>query len=152
MVDNTSKRFSLAYGRGSQEIVVGADNPASVLEPKSNPRRADVATIVREALNNPIGIPRLCELAAPGKRTAIIVSDVTRPCPTSTLLPFVLEELSCAGVSNEDIMIVFGVGSHRKHTEEEKERLVGPDIYREFRCVDSDVTQVSYLGNTRPGT
>lgn len=152
MVHNTNNRFSLAYGRGSQEIVVGGDNRAIVLEPKPSSGNADVATIVREAINNPIGTSRLCELAAPGKRIAIIVSDITRPCPTSTLLPFVLEELSCAGVSNEDIMIVFGVGSHRKHTEEEKEALVGPEIYREFRCVDSDVTKVAYLGETRRGT
>ena len=89
---------------------------------------------------------------AGGNAIAIIVSDITRPCPTSTLLPFVLEELSCAGVSNEDIMIVFGVGSHRKHTEAEKESLVGPEIYREFRCVDSDVTKVAYLGETKRGT
>ena len=152
MVHNTNNRFSLAYGRGSQEIVVGGDNRAIVLEPKPSSGNADVATIVREAINNPIGTSRLCELAAPGKRIAIIVSDITRPCPTSTLLPFVLEELSCAGVSNEDIMIVFGVGSHRKHTEEEKKALVGPEIYREFRCVDSDVTKVAYLGETRRGT
>lgn len=152
LVHNTNNRFSLAYGRGSQEIVVGGDNRAIVLEPKPSSGNADVATIVREAINNPIGTSRLCELAAPGKRIAIIVSDITRPCPTSTLLPFVLEELSCAGVSNEDIMIVFGVGSHRKHTEEEKEALVGPEIYREFRCVDSDVTKVAYLGETRRGT
>ena len=152
LIHNTNNRFSLAYGRGSQEIVVGGDNRAIVLEPKPSSGNADVATIVREAINNPIGTSRLCELAAPGKRIAIIVSDITRPCPTSTLLPFVLEELSCAGVSNEDIMIVFGVGSHRKHTEEEKEALVGPEIYREFRCVDSDVTKVAYLGETRRGT
>ena len=152
LVHNTNNRFSLAYGRGSQEIVVGGDNRAIVLEPKPSSGNADVATIVREAINNPIGTSRLCELAAPGKRIAIIVSDITRPCPTSTLLPFVLEELSCAGVSNEDIMIVFGVGSHRKHTEEEKKALVGPEIYREFRCVDSDVTKVAYLGETRRGT
>ena len=152
MVHESDNHFSLAYGRQHQEIVVGGDNPVVLLEPKPGPSDVDVGAIVREAINNPIGAPRLCEMARPGKRTVIIVSDITRPCPTSTLLPFVLEELSCTGISHEDIVIVFGVGSHRRHTEDEKESLVGADIYREFRCIDSDTSQVTYLGETQRGT
>lgn len=146
------QRVSLAYGRQHQEIVFRSDHPVMLLEPKHSPTQIDVEAVVREALNHPIGTPRLCEMARPGQRTVIIVSDVTRPCPTRTLLPFVLEELTCAGVSHEDITIVFGLGSHRKHTEQEKESLVGADVYREFQCVDSDVSQVDYLGTTKRGT
>ncbi len=145
-------RVKLPYGKGHQEIVVNGSHPVILLEPKHGPPQVGVKNIVREALNNPIGTPRLCEMARPGRRTAIIVSDVTRPCPTKMLLPFVLEELACAGVSHEDIVIVFGLGSHRKHTEQEKESLVGAEIYREFRCIDSDVSRVVYLGTTRRGT
>lgn len=152
LVNTKERRVSLAYGRQHQEIVFRGDHPVMLLEPKRGPTQVNVETIVREAINNPIGTPRLCEMARPGKRIVIIVSDITRPCPTKTLLPFVLEELTCAGVSQEDIVIVFGLGSHRKHTEQEKESLVGADVYREFRCVDSDVSQVAFLGTTKRGT
>jgi len=144
--------LSLAYGRQQQEIVLNGGHPVVMLDPKSGSNSADIDTIVREALNNPIGTQRLCEMVGPGQRTAIIVSDITRPCPTPMLLPLILEELSCAGLTPDDILIVFGVGSHRKHTEAEKESLVGPEIYRQFRCIDSDVSQVVSLGTTSRGT
>jgi nickel-dependent lactate racemase len=48
--------------------------------------------------------------------------------------------------------VVFGLGSHRKHTEEEKKYLVGEDIYGKIRCVDSDVKQCKMLGTTTRGT
>ena len=152
MTHGSDNHFSLAYGRQHHEVVVGSDNPVVLLEPKLSPAGVDVETVVREAINNPISSPRVCEMATPGKRAVVIVSDITRPCPTSRLLPFVLEELSCAGVGHDDILIVFGVGSHRKHTEEEKESLVGSDVYREFCCIDSDTSQVTYLGETQRGT
>ena len=145
-------RLSLAYGRQQQAIVLDGNHPVVILDPKSGSNSADIDTIVREALSNPIGTQRLCEMVHPGERTVIIVSDITRPCPTPTLLPLILEELSCAGLTPDDILIVFGVGSHRKHTEAEKESLVGPEIYKQFRCVDSDVSQVVSLGTTSRGT
>ena len=85
--------FSLAYGHQQQDVVVAGDHPVVMLEPKAGSGSADIRAIVREALSNPIGTQHLCEMVRPGERTAIIVSDITRPCPTSTLLPFILEEL-----------------------------------------------------------
>jgi nickel-dependent lactate racemase len=152
LAEENGGRFSLAYGHGHQDIVVVGNNSVVLLEPKPAPGAVDVDALVREALSNPIGSRRLCEMARPGQRVAIIVSDVTRPCPTSTLLPFVLEELSCVGVASEDILIVFGLGSHRKHTEEEKKSLLGEAIYEEIRSIDSDTSHVTYLGETGRGT
>ena len=152
--DSASRRFELAYGHGRQEVVIASGRAREIvtLEPASCQCDIDVERTVREALANPIGSQRLCELARPGMRTVILVSDITRPCPTAQLLPYILEELSCAGVRDEDITIVFGLGSHRRHTEDEMRSLVGADVYRDFRCVDSDPTQVVSLGVTQRGT
>jgi lactate racemase len=60
--------------------------------------------------------------------------------------------LSQAGVRDEDVKIIFGMGIHRRHTEEEKRRLVGDDVYERILCVDSNEENMLHLGNTRRGT
>jgi lactate racemase len=150
----SARRFELAYGHTHQEVLIAPGRAREVvaLEPASCQCEINLDSTVREALANPIGSRRLCEIAHPGMRTVILVSDITRPCPTAKLLPFILEELSCAGVHHDDITIVFGLGSHRRHTADEMRTLIGPEVYREFRCVDSDPAQVVSLGTTSRGT
>jgi lactate racemase len=67
-------------------------------------------------------------MVKPGEKIAIITSDITRPMPSKIVLPIAMEELDRAGIKDEDITVVFALGSHRKHTEEEKRYLVSDDI------------------------
>ena len=53
---------------------------------------------IRKALAEPIGAPRLREVAAGKATAAILVDDLSRPTPAFRLLPYVLEELATAGV------------------------------------------------------
>jgi nickel-dependent lactate racemase len=39
------------------------------------------------ALAHLLGSPRLAERVAPGQKVAVVMSDVTRPCPSARLLP-----------------------------------------------------------------
>lgn len=73
-----------------------------------------------DAIANPIGGPPLAELAIPGSRVAILVSDVTRPSPTRALLPPVLSVLARSGVRDRDETIVFALGIHCPHRPEEQ--------------------------------
>ena len=82
----------------------------------------------------------------------IVTSDITRPCPSYKMLPPLLEELDQAGVRNEDILIVFALGAHRKHTPEEIEHLVGTDIANQYRCVDMESDDVVLVGTSSNGT
>jgi nickel-dependent lactate racemase len=104
------------------------------------------------ALANPIGSPRLREIVKPGETIAIVTSDVTRPCPTWQILPHILDELYAAGVKASDVFLVFALGSHRKHTDEEQKKLAGERAYSEIRCIDSDAGDVVRLGLTSRGT
>jgi nickel-dependent lactate racemase len=103
-------------------------------------------------LTDPLGVPPLREIVEVGKSIAIVVSDVTRPCPSHLMLPPLINELSAAGVRDEDITVVFARGIHRSQTLEEQSRLVGPDIFHKFRCVESDPEDVVHVGTTRRGT
>ncbi|MHB1485435.1 MAG: lactate racemase domain-containing protein, partial [Saccharofermentanales bacterium] len=93
---------------------------------------------VKRALENPIGTPRLSEIVSKGESVCIVTSDITRPCPSHIMLPPVIEELMNAGISTDDITVVFALGSHRRHTEEEKRILVGDYIYELVHTIDSD--------------
>jgi nickel-dependent lactate racemase len=72
--------------------------------------------------------------------------------PSKIVLPEVLKELSLGGIEDRDITIVFALGNHRGHTEEEKKYLAGEDIYSKITCVDSDQKRVVHLGTTSYGT
>ncbi len=48
---------------------------------------------VPAALANPIGSPRLRDLAHRARRILVLVDDNTRPTPAHLILPYLLEEL-----------------------------------------------------------
>ena len=144
--------LEFGYGKGIQTVDVPDANLKAVLlsNDMEHERRGPEAVVF--ALRNPIGTPRLRELAKPGKKIVIVTSDISRPLPSFDVLPAVLDELSAAGARDEDITVVFGLGSHRGHTEEEKERLVGSEVYSRIRCVDSDPSDCVRFGITKRGT
>lgn len=145
-------KLEFGYGKGVQTVNVPEQNLLAVL--MSNPmthRRVGEAA-VRHAMENPIGSERLCKLVKPGQKVAIVTSDISRPLPTWQILPHVLDELYAAGVHKADITVVFALGSHRNHTEEEKHHLAGERAYREVRCIDSTPDDCVHMGVTSRGT
>lgn len=144
--------LEFGYGSGTQVVSVPEKNLMGVLvsNPMTHLRRGEEA--VRWALAHPIGAPLLRTLAKAGQKIAIVASDISRPVPSYELLPAILDELSAAGCRDEDITVVFALGSHRKHTEAEKRQLAGPGVYARVRCVDSDPNDCVHLGTTKNGT
>ena len=144
--------LEFGYGAGVQTVDVPEKNILDILvsNPMQHERRG--ADAVRHALANPIGSRPLRELAKPGKKTVIITSDISRPLPSFDVVPAVLDELSAADVKDEDITVVFGLGSHRAQTKEEKKKLVGEAVYSRVRCIDSDPSDCVRFGVTKRGT
>lgn len=145
-------KLELGIGNGTQMVEIPDENLLSVLLPNAVSYELTGEAEVRRALQNPIGTQRLSNLVKPGEKIAIVTSDVTRPMPTWLVMPALLEELFRAGVSREDITLVYALGSHRRHTEEERRRLAGPEVYGEIRCIDGDPEDAVHLGNTSHGT
>lgn len=67
-------------------------------------------------------------------------------------MPLLLSEVYEAGVKKEDITLVFGLGSHRKMTDEEHRHLAGEQAFAEIRCEDGDSSDCVHLGVTKSGT
>src|SRR5512139_3726582 len=68
--------------------------------------------IVR-ALKNPIGKPRLEEIAKGRKNAVIIANDVTRPVQGEIALALILDCLNQAGIADKNILLIMGGGTHQ---------------------------------------
>lgn len=140
---------------GEKHLELNVPDHTDVLSPKSEfagvPNGFEE---VRRALRNPIASPTLIEivLQTKPKSVCVLVSDLTRPSPSHIIVPPILEELSKAGVKREQIRIVFALGFHRKMTEEEMKKAVGEDVFKEYECLNHDVNQCVYIGQTSRGT
>src|SRR5688572_3381279 len=76
-------------------------------------------TQIEAAFANPLGTPPIRELAKGRKSATVIVDDVSRPTPAGLVVPYVLRELTEAGIEKSEIRFVIGGGSHRAQTREE---------------------------------
>jgi nickel-dependent lactate racemase len=99
---------------------------------------ADVTGAISEALTAPIGTPQLREMAQPGDRVCIVFTDITRASPDHLLVPALLEELEAAGVRNEDVTLLCGIGMHRPSTPEEKVAKLGQAVVDRYRVIDNE--------------
>ena len=151
-MNNRKLKFKYGFGKAYKEFEIAEANIMAELRQNEVKIGLTGEAEVKRALREPIGTGRLSELIKPGEKTVIITSDVTRPMPSKTVIPSVVEELLAAGLSYEDITIVFALGNHRQQTEDEKKYLVGEDIYNKIKCIDSDTSKCKKLGATDRGT
>ncbi|MBC7241434.1 MAG: nickel-dependent lactate racemase [Anaerolineae bacterium] len=149
-----AERYHVAYGRGEMYFSLPAGMRGTVVTSRELPPLEDPERAVMEALEHPIGSPRLRDMARPGQKVVIIFTDITRASPDHILLPPVLRELEEAGVRDEDITLLCGIGMHRPSTPEEKRIKLGADIVRRYRVMDhapSDPAMLVDLGTTPSG-
>ena len=150
--DNMKIKFKYGFGKGYKEFEIDESNILAELRQNDVKIELMGADEIKRALEEPIGTGRLSELVKPGEKVVIVTSDLTRPMPSKTVLPSVVDEILKTGLSCDDITIVFALGNHRKQTEDEKKYLVGEDIYSRIKCIDSDTSKCKKLGVTDRGT
>ncbi|HEY75074.1 MAG TPA: nickel-dependent lactate racemase [Thermoflexia bacterium] len=129
-------RVKLAYGRTG--LWVDLPDDAVVIEPRFVPGLPDEQAALREALRSPIGTAPLRELVRPDDTVAVVFSDLTRPMPNDRVLPPLLKELAQAGVPDERIVLINGLGTHRPQTEEELTGMLGAEVVRRYRILQHD--------------
>ncbi len=128
-------RVNLAYGRGRLPIDVPAE-PTTVLEPTYIPGLPDQRQAVRDAISNPLASPALGDVVKAGQTVAISICDSTRPMPSRTVLPVVLEELS--HTPGLEVVILIATGTHRATTDAELLEMVGEDVVNSYEVVNHD--------------
>lgn len=93
--------------------------------------------LVQEAIENPIGTPRLRDMAKDKENIVIIASDHTRPVPSKVIMPLMLKEIR-EGNPDADITILIATGCHRGTTRQELIDKFGEEIVENEKIVIHD--------------
>jgi hypothetical protein len=120
----------------------------------------DIRQALKDAMADPMGVPPIKEMAAPGMKVTIAFDDPTVPQIESQVwkqaVGLSLEELYAAGVKKKDIDLICANSLHRKFTRREIGQLIGDDLVSEFNYqVHShdaeDRDNIVSLGRTESG-
>lgn len=145
--------FEVKFEKTKKSFAIDEKNFLGILKPNMIQMGLINEDEVKRALNLPIGSKKLRDIVSCNEKVVIITSDITRPMPTKLVLPLVIDELKAAGVKASEIEVILALGSHRKHTEKEKEYIVGQEIYNsQIKITDSDMTNCVRLGMCNNGT
>ena len=148
-------RIELAFGKTGLEAELPDGLHYQFLEARSAVALADGAAALEAAMDAPIGVAPLAELARGKKTAAISVCDITRPAPNRLVLPPLLARLEQGGITRENVTVLIATGLHRPASEDEIREIVGPDLYGKIRVVNHHAKVLSehrYLGDTSTGT
>ncbi|MDP8255604.1 MAG: lactate racemase domain-containing protein [Candidatus Alcyoniella australis] len=143
----TTRKTSIQYG--ADRLTLPPLNVAQVLRPRRLKKPPPSQNLLADALHNPIGTPRLRELAAPSDRVSILLSDPARKFCKAQMLDAVLDELHAAGVPDRNIGLIIACGMHQPTVE--KRIGVPPELLERYSfqwhdCQDRD--KLSLIGLT----
>ncbi len=149
-------KLSLPWGRDTIDLslpdswrVLGEMKPAAL------PGSADCCGEAEAGLQNPVGTPRLCALAQPGMKVALVIDDGSRPTPVPEIMPAVMAELERGGVTPQQITVVPALGLHRPMSEAEVSERLGLGGLCGMRLENpncDDPAALISLGTTSRGT
>ena len=141
--------FTLAYGQSELAVSAPEDRFAiDILNPHNPPVLKEAYQAFRAAAADPIQAQPLADLAAQtgteDPSVCIVIADHTRPVPDHLLVPWIVDEL---GVSDEQVTILIGTGTHRPSSDIEIDLKLGADVAQRFRvvnhhCTDSELVHV----------
>ena len=129
------------YGKETLSLDIPQNRLSAVLTSEMHDYKPTISQeeLVREALEHPIGTPKLSVMAEGKQKVVIIASDHTRPVPSKIIIPQMLAEIR-KGNPNADITILISTGCHRETTREELVNKFGPEIVEQEKIVVHDVT------------
>ena len=149
------KEFMLPYGKETLKAEIEESHLAGVLLSELHSYKAPKSgsELVQEALEHPIGTPRLCDMAVGKKKIVVISSDHTRPVPSHIIMPLLLAEIR-KGNPDAEITILISTGLHRLTTKDELEAKFGSEITNKEHIVVHDCDDkdnLVYLGKLPSG-
>lgn len=126
----------MPYGKDFLHIDIAQERLKAVLISDLHQYKAlkSPSEIVNQAIENPIGTPKLSQMAKGKNKIVIIASDHTRPVPSKVIIPPMLREIR-KGNPNADITILISTGCHRQTTKEELVSKFGEKIVKSEKIV-----------------
>ena len=151
----TRADYSYKYGHGYKDFSLEQEKVMAEVKVAEMAPLTDLMQAVLDAIYHPIGSKPLNELLQPGQKVAFICNDPTRVANSHDFMPILVEELNKIGIKDEDMRIVFALGTHRKMTQEEMIEAVGEDVAKRLPMYNSDCNKqedFEYFGETSFGT
>jgi nickel-dependent lactate racemase len=137
--------YQIPFSKGQIAFNLPPEMRGSVAVSQPVPPLEDVPQAITQALETPINSPPLRTLARPGDTACIVFTDITRASPDQLLVPALLNELEVAGVRDEDITLLCGIGMHRPSTYEEKVTKLGQAVVERYRVIDNEPQKAEAL-------
>ena len=147
--------YSYKYGHGYKDFSLEQEKVMAEIKVAEMAPLTDLKQAVLDAIYHPIDSEPLNELLQPGQKVAFICNDPTRVANSHDFMPILVEELNKIGIKDEDMRIVFALGTHRKMTQEEMIEAVGEDVAKRLPMYNSDCNKqedFEYFGETSFGT
>ena len=147
--------YSYKYGHGSKEFSLESDRVIKEVTVAKMPLLEDVKAAILDAVYHPIGSAPINELVKPGQKIAFICNDPTRVANSFVFMPILVNEMNKLGIKDEDMHIVFALGTHRNMTHEEMVEAVGAEVAGRLKMYNSDAKvseDFEYFGDTSRGT
>ena len=142
------------YGTGSIDYNIPDERFQAELVSSMHHYHAECSPeeLVRRALENPVGTPKLSVLAKGKRNVVLIASDHTRPVPSRVIVPQMLAEIR-KGNPDADITILVSTGCHRVTTTEELANKFGHEIMKNEKIIvhDCDHSEMAHLGKLPSG-
>lgn len=151
----TRADYSYKYGHGYKDFSLEQEKVMAEIKVAEMAPLTDLKQAVLDAIYHPIDSKPFNELLQPGQKVAFICNDPTRVANSHDFMPILVEELNKMGIKDEDMRIVFALGTHRKMTQEEMIEAVGEDVAKRLPMYNSDCNKqedFEYFGETSFGT
>ena len=108
---------------------------------------------IKQVILNPIGNPKISELAKDKETAVIVVDDMTRTTPVSRIIPHVLTELDKASISIDQITILLALGAHKPMNREDCILKLGKDLVDTINIENHHPYEnLTHLGESKIGT
>lgn len=139
----------IPYGKGYQEAELPDNWNVEIVDPPAVPAEKPESIYIREALDHPIGTPRLEEMVSGRERVVIVMNDQTRPGPNAEIAAQLVERLKKAGVSENQILFEIATGSHKGPDAQQLHTILGGLEERiQVHINDCQDKSHMFLGNT----
>ena len=151
----TLAKYEYHYGHGTMEFEVEKERVIAELNVAKTPLVENLKAAVLDAIYHPIASAPINELVKPGMKICFICNDPTRVANSFDFMPILVNEMNKLGVKDEDMRIVFALGTHRAMTHEEMVEGVGREVAGRIEMFNSDCNKAedfNYFGATSRGT
>lgn len=148
------KTYEFAYGHGHVSVPLNEADILAELHGSETPPIADIRSALISSLEAPIDSKPIKNLALPGLKVALVVSDMTRFWMRQDLVvPHLVDYLlEVCGVKPSDLTIVIANGTHIGGNEQELRTLVTDGVYDRIRVENHELRgrRILYTLGQRP--